>query len=552
MHWALATSDAVRQLIDEAYKLAPTARADRADLDLSLGVQPLYTLKTDRFFLVEGRDTRFRLYKETNPHWKVVNITSEAEDKPSLLAFVARLEEGGKLEREFARLLKEGVISRIEAAEIRRVKAEQAALRLAMWKAAPPVYNTRTRGKKVNYSELDGESEEEEDIHDEDVMEEERRGIAGSRRSERNRGGGGDREVVEYTGSGRVVKRPRLNGVQEEQEEEMEWSEYSDKGVTDGSDDEMDVEEQDDVEPRSMVLKLKVPRDKLAIAATTRDSLSANGVETNSWTTSPRKNAPSPSSSRSASQHYPPKPFPPSAPTPDGYVPFIKDPATVPFRSTQLSPQPIPRPTPVFSSPPQGHAFPLQSQVSPKSFFQPQHSPKLVQQQTSPRPYQPQIQSFQPQPFQPRPYGQPQYSPRPYQPQFPHLQAEIVVKGWRQQDHQPQSPYQTPPIQSLINGADTRGNVDRGLQFNRPPTPLSPQHLPPKAPGDPFAKTNGSQEWTAPEVLASGNVASNDTGTNDKMPLGLILRENDSAVGLTDPKVDHVAGKEEPVNEQIG
>ena len=517
MHWALTTSEAVRQLIDEAYKLAPTARADRADLDLSLGVQPLYTLKTDRFFLVEGRDTRFRLYKETNPHWKVVNITSEADDKPSLLAFVARLEEGGKLEREFAGLLKEGVISRIEAAEIRRVKAEQAALRLAMWKAAPPVYNTRTRGKKVNYSELDGGSEEEEDIHEEDEMEEERRGVVGTRRSGRNRGGGGgDREVVEYTGSGRMVKRPRLNGVEEE--EEMEWSEYSDKGVTDGSDDEeMVVEEDEDVEPRSMVLKLKISRNKLAAAANSRDSLSANGVERKSWTTGPTKNIPSPSSSRPASQHYPPRIFPPLAPAPGGYVPFIEDPATVPFRSTQLSPQPISRPNPPFNSPLQLHPLPPPPQISPNYIAQPQHSPKLAQPHTSPRPYQPQIQSFQPQPYQPRPYGQPQFPPRPYQPQFSHQQDQIVVKDWRHQDHQPKLPPQTPAIQSAINRTNSKGNVDLTSQLNHPSTPLSP-HLPPNTSVDLPANTNGSQEWNTPELLAPGNIASNDTSPKDNIP----------------------------------
>ena len=519
MHWALTTSEAVRQLIDEAYKIAPTARADRADLDLSLGVQPLYTLKTDRFFLVEGRDTRFRLYKETNPHWKVVNITSEAEDKPSLLAFVARLEEGGKLEREFAGLLKEGVISRIEAAEIRRVKAEQAALRLAMWKAAPPVYNTRTRGKKVNYSELDGGSEEEEDIHEGDEMEEERRGVVGTRRSERNRGGGGgDREVVEYTGSGRMVKRPRLNGVEEE-EEEMEWSEYSDKGVTDGSDDEeMVVEEDEDVESRSMVLKFKIASSKLAATTNTKDSLSAKGVETKPWSTPPGKNVPSPSSFRSASQDHPPRTFPPSALAPGGYVPFIKDPATVPFRSTQLSPQPLARPNPVFNRPAQLHAFPPPPQISLNYIAQPNHSPKVAHPHTSPPPYQPQIQSFQPQPYQPRPYGQPQFSPRPYQPQFPHQQDEIVVKDWRHQDLQPKSPFQTPPTQSSVNGTNSSGNVDRTIQLNRPPTPLSPQHLHQKTSEDPPAETNGSQQWTTPELLAPGNIASNDTSPKDNVP----------------------------------
>jgi hypothetical protein len=390
VHWALLSSDAIRQIIDDAYKLPQNSRAERQELDITstLGVQPLFTIKGDNYYLVEGKDTRFRIYHETNPRHKITNFSSVAEDKPSLISLAEKLDEGGKLEKEFAQTIRETVIARIEAAEHRRIKAEQAALRLAMWKAATPVYNTRTRGKKVNYSEL------ERDEFDEDDDEVSSRG-----RRTRDRA---DRQVVEYTASGRMVKRPKVDGVNgslrestrttygdEESEEEMEWSVYSDQGETDVEEEE---EEGDDYEydlgQRTLLVTLKIPKRAAAVKPM-EDMIVVNGSspapqKVRAPTTPPKPQfSPqrSPSGYPATGPYRSPTQF--TGPTPYGGAAS----PPLPFKSAQLSPQLIPRP--IFPSPP----APMPYQTSTMW--------------THPSP----PRSMQPQPYRPQNYAIAQFRP---------------------------------------------------------------------------------------------------------------------------------------------
>ena len=127
VHWALLSSDAVRQIRDDAYKVSPNTRVDRDELDANtgLGVIPLFTIKGDNYYLVEGKDTRFRIYHETNPRHKIINFTSVAHDKPSLIELSEKLASGGKLERELSEIIRDTIIARIEASEQRRTSGDQ-------------------------------------------------------------------------------------------------------------------------------------------------------------------------------------------------------------------------------------------------------------------------------------------------------------------------------------------------------------------------------------------------------------------------------------------
>lgn len=380
-----------------------------------------------------------------------------AHDKPSLVEFSETLsKEGNKLEQELSTIIKDNIIARIEAAEQRRVKAEQAALRLATWKASAPVYNTRTRGKKVDYSEFGKDSEDDED----EDGESDSRG----RRSERRAAAAGERERVEYTASGRMVKRPRLNGVErtkmkdegEESEEEMEWSVYSDKGETeDDNDGDEGDEEEYDIGGRSLVINLKV--DKEGLKAATDGLASVNGKSISPKTMHKLQHTP-PQASRFPSQQthhqqspglqkqYPPPPqyhpyhqSPPrvyptnTPPTHVAPIPYTGGSPPIPFRTVQLSPQPIPRPAPPQDRPQsyqqpypfQQSSYSQQSQYQTAQFVRPPP-------QTSPSTYPPANGTNHATP----PYGSQLVNPKP---------AKPVTNEWS-----PPRPFGvSPPVQDL-------------------------------------------------------------------------------------------------------
>jgi len=459
------------------------SRVEREELDVNsgLGVLPLATIKGDNYYLIEGKDTRFRIYQCTNPHHKIANISSVAEDKPSLLEFAEKLSTGSKPEQELGTTIRETIIARIEAAEQRRVKAEQAALRLAMWKAAAPVYNTRTRGKRVDYTELEKDSGTDDD---EDSR--------GGRRSERNR----EREVMEYTASGRMVKRPRMgNGAEvrestlkdnedDESEEEMEWSVYSDKGEqTDAVDDEEEGDEEAyDLDGRTLVVKLSVSKDRLKTATIVGDCIPVNGMSKSPDTVrkssvsslarhSPQNSAkpyqqPHPSHQPTQFSHYSPavprhSPSQTVAAAPLPYTGGASPPMA--SRPVQLSPQPISQQFP--RSPAQAYPQPLQyhSYQSPPQV----HQQPISNQSFRQSPYS--VAQFQQQPSAPQPM---QISPRPYAPAngsshaspiaAPRTVPESSVSGWS-----PPRPF---------------GVASEGLgvsAFGKPPTPTITAVQPP-------------------------------------------------------------------------
>jgi hypothetical protein len=424
VHWSLLSSEAVRQILDDAYKIPPQSRIERHDLDTTsnLGITPLTTIRGTTYQLIEGRDTRFRIYASTNPHHKIVNISSLAHDKPSLLVLADTLDAEGKMEKDLATIIRDTVLARIEAAEGRRVKAEQAAMRLAMWQSSAPVYNTRTRGKRVDYSEFGKDSGDDEDDQT-------------GRRSER----GKEAQVVEYTASGRMVKRPRVEGQEgrelretrmksaSDSEEEMEWSVYSDKGEVElESDGEEGEEEEFDVGGRSVVVIFKIDKDRLRGVLNMQDCISVNGTVMPGTTVAPMaeyqrppqespKQQFSPKQSQpSPYQQSPPRAYPAippyRSPVLSGPLPYATGPSPpVPKKPAQLLPQPNPRLTLSYQqSPPQPYQPPQAYQQAPQ--------PQAYQQASRPQVPQPAPQSYQAQPRH-TPYPVAQFSPRPSPPE---------------------------------------------------------------------------------------------------------------------------------------
>jgi len=496
VHWALLASDAVRQIIDDAYKVPPQSRVEREELDVNSGlaVIPLHTIKSSHYYLVEGKDTRFRIYHETNPHHKVVNFYSVVEDKPSLVEFAQKLSEGTKLEQEFAQVIRDTIIARIEAAEQRRIKAEQAALRLAMWEAAPPVYNTRTRGKKVDYSEFGKDSDSEED--------EESRGTRRGRSRD-------DQDAVEYTASGRMIKKPRLengfesrsrrSGEKPEVAEEMDWSEYSDKGETEDEADEGQLEHDDyDLGTgvrKSLMVKLKVPIH-LSQIWFARNGTSKN-VPSNAKgpftvhsqpLSTPPKSSTQPDASRTNFQSR----VQPSTPFAGAISPVP------PTRPVQLSPQPIPRPFTVSNpTPPQPY-----SQSPPQNFTNPI--------QTSPRPYVPSTSPYLPPQASPKPEttNTPEWTtpPRPFGASKDSATSQLTPPPNPHSPPQSISPVAKPPVSQHLTWAVATFQPSSGVNGTSDDTLRTTTgavgDVPFKSIPPPSSEPTGAEEQ--PKVGASG------------------------------------------------
>ena len=123
----------------------------REDLDVKsgLGVLHLATAKGYNYFLVQGKHTRFRIYRVTKLDQNAVtDITSVAHDRASLVALAGKLVAGNEREQELVQTIRT-LIAKMEAEERTRLKNARIALRLAAWNAAPRVYYTRARGKRL-------------------------------------------------------------------------------------------------------------------------------------------------------------------------------------------------------------------------------------------------------------------------------------------------------------------------------------------------------------------------------------------------------------------
>ncbi|KAF2219731.1 hypothetical protein BDZ85DRAFT_242935 [Elsinoe ampelina] len=164
--WSLTTSEAVSQIIKDAYKQS----RHEDDLNQPLSVQP-WGVDGDkrRYWLIEGQDdTSFRLYRETPKAAEESKWWSMAGTIDEIKAIADRLEQ--KDTTQAARRLSSKIMSaipRFEATEEKRKRRDYRQMRRAQF-ARPELgyslYEGRTRGKRQRYTYDDEDDFEESDF----------------------------------------------------------------------------------------------------------------------------------------------------------------------------------------------------------------------------------------------------------------------------------------------------------------------------------------------------------------------------------------------------
>ena len=270
MHQCLSNSEAVRELIEQEYR--SVSRSEDRDRTVPLSVHPLAIIKKDRYWLVEGRDSNFRLFRETDPTKRTVNWESIADTIQGLRDFCDSIEHEGRPGRDLARKIRDNVIPRHEAAEHRRVRAKFAAERLAIFRAQPPVYSMRTRGRRYNYAQSDSDSDNRAD------------------KERKSRVLNGELQQT-TTASGRTVRRPQRDDLGQAPELGTErasavqnapvWRSDESSGVDENEDDqdstESEISESEVSDhPRSLQLTLKYNLPIKALEAQTYNPLVSN------------------------------------------------------------------------------------------------------------------------------------------------------------------------------------------------------------------------------------------------------------------------------------
>ncbi|KAM0252513.1 hypothetical protein ACHAQJ_007688 [Trichoderma viride] len=199
--WAMSSSDTLKGLINQSYK----QNRHEDDINQPRAVQPWGSDGDKRrYFLVEGQDdTAFRVYRESNPAGSNRTWWSVAGTIEELKALADKLEtkDGGPKAKKLSQKILQAV-PRFEAGDEKRKRREYRQLRKEQFKRPEPgfsLYEGRTRGKRMKYTYSD----------DEDVFSD----STGYRRSARNTGTNTPAETGPVTtSSGRTVRAPpRLN-----------------------------------------------------------------------------------------------------------------------------------------------------------------------------------------------------------------------------------------------------------------------------------------------------------------------------------------------------
>ncbi|KAI1085831.1 hypothetical protein F5B20DRAFT_575333 [Whalleya microplaca] len=157
--WTLSSSDAVKAIINQSYK----GNRHEDDLNQPLSVQP-WGADSDRrrYFLIEGLDdTNFRVYRESNPAGFNRTWWSVAGSIEELKVLVDKLQnaDGGPKAKKLAQKML-AAIPRFEATEEKRKRREYRLLRKEQFKRPEPgfsMYEGRTRGKRMKYTYSDDE-----------------------------------------------------------------------------------------------------------------------------------------------------------------------------------------------------------------------------------------------------------------------------------------------------------------------------------------------------------------------------------------------------------
>ncbi|KAK9373240.1 uncharacterized protein V1513DRAFT_459947 [Lipomyces chichibuensis] len=212
VHWSLISSEAVRKILSNGY--SGNRLEDDRNCELAVSAIGMDSERR-RYYLVEGlNDTRFRLFRETNPRKRLVNWTPVASTHDELQRYIDEL-KGSDTSRH-AKALTEKLaaeLPRLEAGEQRRKRQTYRIQRKQIQDETAAVaaefggmYRGRTRGKRVNYNAADGDQELEEYLEDEGQGQ--GQGRRQGRISTRRSSPGTDTSAAVYTtASGRASRR---------------------------------------------------------------------------------------------------------------------------------------------------------------------------------------------------------------------------------------------------------------------------------------------------------------------------------------------------------
>ncbi|KAF2861924.1 hypothetical protein K470DRAFT_25920 [Piedraia hortae CBS 480.64] len=196
--WSLSASQAVQAVVKAKYKQA----RHNSDENQPLSVQPWGSdSHKRRYFLVQGLDdTFFRIYREADRYSGKAQWYSVAGNIDEMKALATKLEheDGGQQARTLANRMNSAVPT-FEASDERIKKREYRQLRKAAFSRPEPgvsIYEGRTRGKRMRYTfdDIDQVSD------------------VGTRRSNRvgsTRSTPTDPGTTYITGSGRASRQPR-------------------------------------------------------------------------------------------------------------------------------------------------------------------------------------------------------------------------------------------------------------------------------------------------------------------------------------------------------
>lgn len=312
--WSLNTSEDIQTIIRDSYK------QNRHDDDLN---QPLSVQAWGRdgdkrrYWLIEGQDdTYFRLYRESNPALKTNTWWSVAGSIEEIRAFSTKLlAEGTQAAKRLSDRIN-GAIPRFEQGEEKRKRREYRVNRRMQFKRPEPgfsLYEGRTRGKRLKYTFSDDEDGTSDaysgrrSTRNATPAEPAGPTITSSGRQVRSRLGGvygetlhagqdGQDDTPGFDTDGEVSNtrtrsgrgpsaRPRKSAGYESDEESdavssgNEWEGNEDEDDADAdeeTDHDLDMDgddELDDVQPRQMIVTLRIDKDKLANL-----SVRSNGV----------------------------------------------------------------------------------------------------------------------------------------------------------------------------------------------------------------------------------------------------------------------------------
>ncbi|OLL25967.1 hypothetical protein NEOLI_002728 [Neolecta irregularis DAH-3] len=250
--WALLHSDTVRQMCEENFSCK---RSKQLLNPLAVHALGKNSQKKKLWFIEgSGSNSRFRVYRETDSMKKTVSWKTCAGNVDELRKLADDLSEETTNEaRNLGTKVRETILPRVAAAQTRRERAEVAKQRTAALNSDPTIYATRTRGRRIDYSNLGEGTPSSTARHSPDPSNEAGESSR-SIRAKRRRGGTEESEESgQYT---RQMKRPRTEMSAGEDDPDVQSEE--DEDMPDLNDDTEDSQSESSEDMRtSLIVKLK-------------------------------------------------------------------------------------------------------------------------------------------------------------------------------------------------------------------------------------------------------------------------------------------------------